>query len=75
MIESLLVHEKFDDNVVQNVLVMKSKYDASCSYSSLSTLHSINLLTCLSSSGFAWGQARSNLVGVDMSKLHHYFTS
>ena len=42
-------------------LVIKSKCDASCPYYSLSTLHSINLLTCLSSTGFAWVQARSKL--------------
>ena len=56
-------------------LVIKSKSDAYCPYSSLLTLHSINLLTCLSSLGFAWGLARTKLGGVDTSKLHHYFTS
>ena len=61
--------------VVQNALVLESKCDASCPYSSLLTLHSINLLTCLPSLGFAWGQARPKLWGVDMYKLHHYFTS
>ena len=56
-------------------LVLKSKCDSSFPYSSLSTLHSINLLTFLLSSGFAWGQAKSKLGGVDTSSLNHYFTS
>src|SRR3954469_4069961 len=38
-----------------------------------STLHSLNLWTCLPSSVIAWGQARSKLGGVDTSKMHHYF--
>jgi hypothetical protein len=41
----------------------------------LSTLHSINLWSCLLSLVFAWGQARSKLGGVDTSILHHYFVS
>jgi hypothetical protein len=34
-----------------------------------------NLWSCLSSSVFTWGQARSKLGGVDTSILHHYFIS
>jgi hypothetical protein len=41
----------------------------------LSTLHSVNLWSCLPSLVFAWGQARSKLGGVDTSILHHYFVS
>src|SRR3954468_15430465 len=41
----------------------------------LSTLHSINLWTCLLSSVFAWGQAKSNLGGVDTPNLHHHSIS
>ena len=37
----------------------------------LLTLHSINLWTCLLSSIFAWGQAKSKLGGVDTPNLHH----
>jgi hypothetical protein len=39
----------------------------------LSTLYSINLWSCLPSSVFAWGQARSKLGGAGTSILHHYF--
>src|ERR1043165_9058399 len=39
----------------------------------LSTLHSLNLWTGLPSSVITWGQARSKLGGVEMSKMHHYF--
>ena len=41
----------------------------------LSTLHSINLRSCLLSSVFAWGQAKSKLGGVDTSILHHHSMS
>ena len=47
------------------ICVEKVNIDVSCSYSLLSTLHSINLWSCLPSLVFAWGQAESKLGGVD----------
>ena len=41
----------------------------------LSTLHSINLWTCLLSSVLAWGQAKSKLGGVYTPNLHHHSIS
>ena len=61
-------HYSFQDKLYEGKLLSKMicvliHVDASCPYSLLSTLHSINLWSCLLSSAFAWGQARSKLWG------------
>ena len=57
------------------VAVIRMIMMPSCPYFILSTPLSLNMWTYFSISAFAWGQARSKLVGVDTSILHHAFIS
>ena len=57
------------------VVVLKMIMMPSCPYFILSTPLSLNMWTYFSILGFAWGQARSKLGGVDTSILHHAFIS
>ena len=57
------------------VVVLKMIMMPSCQYFILSTPLSLNMWTYFLISAFAWGQARSKIVGVNTSILHHAFIS